>query len=245
MKRESIVHKDVTGIIINILEYQENDLIVSFLTKEYGFVQCVVKGANKSSNKSFYLIKLFNELRFDMLNYRPQELAVFKSGTIINSCDYTSLKYTNLNMLMLVSESLYKIRNAEVRIDQDFYKVIALVLKQLQLNESANWFYLNYFLLVILKLLGLELVLDRCIYCGSQSNIKSFSNYELGFVCTNCVHLLEDESNSDKEYLNYLYNLNKHQLIKVSPDIEKEVLRLLTVTLYDRSGILLNSASML
>ncbi|MDR1782256.1 MAG: DNA repair protein RecO [Bacilli bacterium] len=236
--------KDVRGIIINILDYKDNDVIVSFISKEYGFIQCVVRGAKKATNKNYYLIKLFNELDFDMMNYQKNELAIFKSGTIINSCDYTKLNYDNINMLMLISECLYKIRNTDVNLSFRFYEVIKLIINHLE-NSNNNWFFLNYFLLIILKVLGLELVLDKCIYCGSQTKIKAFSRYELGFVCNDCLNINDDELIYNKEYLEYLYNLNKHREIDITKNIEKQVFRMLSETLYDRSGILLNSASML
>ncbi|MDR3215371.1 MAG: DNA repair protein RecO [Bacilli bacterium] len=245
MRNENKLFKGINGIIINIVEYKDNDLIVTFLTRELGFIQTIVKGAQKKGNKSFYLISLFNELTFDVVNYQKNELSIFKSGDIINACDYTTLSLDNLNMMMLISEILYKMRNSDIVDNKDFFKLVKYVMRIIVDNNNDSWYYLNYLLLVVLNKLGVSLVLDRCIICSKQEKIVAFSNHELGFICQDCLNEFNDDLNTDQQLLSYLYNLNKHLLVRKDEINNKLVFRMLINYLHEKTGILLNSVILL
>ncbi|MEG0569772.1 MAG: recombination protein O N-terminal domain-containing protein, partial [Erysipelotrichales bacterium] len=86
-----MITKDIKGIVFNILNYKDNDLIVDVFTYDYGFIQLYVKGAAKIKNKSFYIFKLFNEISFDVAKLDINGLSTYRSGSIIKVFDYTKL----------------------------------------------------------------------------------------------------------------------------------------------------------
>ncbi|MEG0686981.1 MAG: DNA repair protein RecO, partial [Erysipelotrichales bacterium] len=194
-----MITKDIKGIVFNILNYKDNDLIVDVFTYDYGFIQLYVKGAQKIKSKSFYIFKLFNEISFDIAKMDLNGLSTYRSGSIIKVFDYTKLDYTQINCSMLISELLVKIKELKDFNIKRYYKDLQLVLSLMLENKTL--FHINYFLNKTLIILGSGLVLDECQVCGSKKEIVGFSPILSGFVCSNDS---QDDMLCDKDLLLYL-----------------------------------------
>lgn len=233
------ITKDLHGIIFNIFNYKENDLIADVFTKEYGAIQLYVKGAQKTTSKSFFIFKQFNIITFDVSKLNLKELSMYKSGEVKEVFDYTKLNYEQMNTTMLISELLVKIKHLNDYDYQNYYQELLIIISDLKTNRKPVQFILNYFLYISLKVLGSGLVLDSCYQCSKQHNIIAYDIINNGFICLACF-----EGNSkylkDQTILNYLYKLPKYEEIDDNALIyDKAIFELLIDCLKENTGVYL------
>ena len=235
-----MIIKDLDGIVFNSISYKDNDLIVDVYTHEYGFIQLYVKGAQKTSSKSFYIFKMFNIIKFDLSKIDLDNLSIYRSGSIVEVFDYTKIDYDMMNVVSFISECLIRIKELK---DFDQKKYYASLIKAVADLKSKNSYLdvVNYFLLNTLDVLGAQIVLDRCCYCNQTTQIEAYDLEMNGFVCHNCIgssRVIKDEM-----FLKYLYNLNKNSIggILVEQSLKMRVFKLLYSIMYDNVGIQLRS----
>ncbi|WP_423364563.1 DNA repair protein RecO [Mycoplasma sp. P36-A1] len=229
------ITKDINGIIFDVLEYKDNDLIVSVLSKEYGFMQLYVKGGAKVTSKSFYIIKQFNEITFDVSKLNIDSLSLYKSGTNISVFDYTSLSYNQINACLLLAELFNKIKEID---NFDYVKYYDFIKKYLEsIKQNNNIYYLiNLFLYNTLVILGAYPIIDKCVICNNDNSIVGFDIENFGFVCKNCqsnAYILKD-----KVVLTTLYEINNQELkSSSSKSSNKIIMNILTNYLSENTGV--------
>lgn len=228
--------KNLHGIIFNSFNYKENDLIVDVVCLELGFIQLYVKGGQKLTTKSFYILNMFNVIDFDINNHQ-QGLLNYRGGRIIKSFDYTKLSYNKMNVIMIISEILMRIKHESVQTKQ-LYLTLEKVLIDINTHKS-DYDLLNLFLIEVLNIVGLSLKLDGCLYCEKSKDIVAYCWDNHGFVCSSC--LSEDNLVYDKEVLTYLYKLNQGYYYEITENKKKLILRYLLQLLNDNAGIYLKS----
>lgn len=234
------ITKDLHGIIFNLFNYKENDLIVDVFCYEYGFMQLYVKGGQKTTSKSFFIFKLFNVISFDLFNFNPNGLSNYKSGSAVKVFDFTKLDYDKINVMMLICEVLLKIKHLKDNDYQKFYLDVYQIV--LDIYQQKPFFTLNYFLNKTLKLLGCQPIFDCCCHCGKTNDIIAYDLENNGFVCMACY---EDNLKylTNKNILNYLYGLDKNvEIENNSRYYDKYVFTLLIAMVNDNAGLYLQAA---
>lgn len=241
--------KNIEGIVFNIFNYQENALIVDVLTKEYGFISLCVKGGQKSSSKAFYILKMFNIITFDISKLNIEGLSNYRSAQVIEYFDYTKLDYFTMNMMMLISELLIKIKPLNDLNLTNYYQILKQIVIKVNKAESDNSSLLNLLLLETFKILGSQPILDSCMLCNKIENIKAYSYSSHGFICQECLNdnrLLENDKISyQNELLRYLYYLNKYQIIEVDNKLKINLRYYFLNILNENTGIYLKSSQYL
>ena len=233
-----IITKDLEGIVFNIFNYKENDLIVDVLCKQYGFMQLYVRGAQKTTAKSFYVFRLFNKITFDVSKLNLVELSTYKSGFVNQVFDYTKLDYEQMNSVMFIEELLIKIKHQQDISYQAYYQELELVIDKIRTNENS-YFVINYFLYKTLGILGCAPILNCCSNCAKTSQIVAYDISKSGFVCQNCYDATT-KNISEVKVLEYLYELNDKKEITNNQKIyDKIIFRLLIDILNDNAGIYL------
>ncbi|MDL2211504.1 DNA repair protein RecO [Erysipelotrichaceae bacterium OttesenSCG-928-M19] len=234
------ITKDLHGIVINTLKYKTSDLIVDVFCLEYGFMQLYVRGAQKTTSKSFYIFQLFNIITFDLSKLNLDELSIYKSGSIEQVFDFTNLDYDKINIVMFVNELLNRIKRLSDNNYNNYYQDITSFLSDI---HTTNPFYLlNWFLYQSLVVLGCQPTLDCCVECNKASKIVAFDLINNGFICQNCF-----DGNSkyltDKNILNYLYKIStKEEIANNSLNYDREIFRILLEMINENAGVYLESA---
>lgn len=235
-----MIIKDLNGIVFNLFNYKENDLIVDVFTKEYGFMQLYIRGGQKTTSKSFFVFSKFNIIKFDLSKYNNNGLSIYKSGSVLKAYDFINLSFEQINLMMLFEELLEKIKHEKIVSDIYFETLISIIYNSKN-NNISHLFLINYLLVQTLKNLGCELTLDKCFHCESKTKIKVFDYEVNGFVCENCLE--NSQLNTfEKDYLIYFFNLNTYNNYDIiESKIEKEIFKYLSSILFDNAGIYLVS----
>ncbi len=175
--------KKVEGIVLSEFSYKETSKIIQVLTKEYGVVSFLAKGA-KNIKSELRLATTKITYGFFISNFKPNSLSVLTSVDIRNPFkeikkDIEKISYASF-LLELTSQVAKNNFNEKVFID--------LLASLIKIEEGYSPLILSDILeLKYLYYLGVMPNLDGCCICGSKDNIVALSSKEGGYVCKNCV----------------------------------------------------------
>ena len=172
----------VEGFILNTTNYGESSLVINILTKEYGIIGLMAKGAKSIKNKLHALTMKFT-YGFFYIYYKENKLSILSDVDIIEPFknihqDLTKISY--LTYLCDLTNQVYRESN-----EQEIYELfISTVYK---LNEDVNPIVLaNILETKYLNFLGVGLNLDSCLRCGSTKNIVTI--IDGGLLCRDCYY---------------------------------------------------------
>jgi DNA repair protein RecO len=239
-----VIIKALEGIVVDLLDQKDDDLIASILTKDYGLLKVYVKGAKKTKNKSFYIFKVLNIIEFDLSSLNPKGISSYKSGANIKVFNYTNLTLEQSNLVAMIIELLVKI-NQVYEHDDDYYRLIKETIGLLNQDyQHQTLAILNNVLLKTLGILGVGLHLDTCLACNDehQQRVVAFDIDQAGFICQK--HCQKDHRLiTDKKLLEYLFYLNhdNYEMLASYHVYHKVINQLLNKYLIENTGVYLNS----
>ena len=77
---------NLTGIVININDYEENDEIITVFTKELGLITFIARGVKKITSKNKISLSWLAISNFELfLSSHPNRMSKLMRGTLINN----------------------------------------------------------------------------------------------------------------------------------------------------------------
>lgn len=232
----------VKGIIISEKSYSETSKLINILTKEYGIVGLIAKGAKnlKSPLRSVTEKLTYGYFQF---NYKKDKLSNLICVDVINP--FTNIKKD----LLKISYASYLLELTSGVVKQSNEKEIFNLLEEslLKIEEGFDPIIITNILeLKYLDYLGIKPELNSCSVCGS-TKILTVSTNKGGFVCTNCH---TNEKIIDKKtikVLRLLYYVDISKISKISlNDKTKEEIDNFINEYYDKyAGLYLKSKQFL
>lgn len=229
----------VCGIITSETPYSETSKILNILTKEYGTIGVIAKGARSIKSK---LRSVSTRLTFGYFHiyYKEKGLSTLVNVDIIDNLKNIKTNIENVSyacyLLELVTQVMKHEYNKEI-----FNLLISSLLK---INEGFdNAVITNIIELKMLDYLGVRPIIDECAICGNKTNIITISGDRGGYICKNCRQ--DEYIVSDKTIklirMFYYVDISKISKLKISEKIKYE-LNMFISTYYDRyTGIYLKS----
>ena len=233
----------IEGIVVNERAHGETSKIVQILTKEYGIISVIAKGARtlKSDFRSS-TTKLIHGYFY--MNYKENKLSILTSVDVISSFrniqkDITRISYASY-MLDLAEQVTKQNCNLEIynnliyslnKIEEGFDPVVICSILELK--------YLGY--------LGVMPVLDGCSICGIKNNLVTLSSDKGGYVCRNCLTNEKIVSEKTMKLIRMFYyvDISKISTLEVSNDTKKEI-HVFLDQYYDRyTGLYIKTKSLL
>ncbi len=229
----------IEGIILNERAYGESSKIINVLTKKYGIIGMIAKGARTLKSE---LRSVSSKLTYGNFNvyYKEGKLSTLSSVDVIDNFknikkDIHKISYAAF--LLELAEQVYKQKN-----DEDIYNL--LISGLLKINENFDPLVItNIIELKYLDYLGVMPIIDRCCVCGNTSSIATLSSYKGGYLCNNCR--TDEKIVSDKTIklirMFYYVDISKISKLDVSDITKKEINHFLD-DYYDRyTGLYLKS----
>ena len=237
-----MVYKKVEGIVVSEFTYEESSKIIKIFSKD-GIFSVICKGAKKIKSPFFGTTGKFTYGVFNIL-YKDIGLSKLVDADILN--DYRNIKkdIVKSSYITYITElSLQVYKHEEKSNIYDLYMA-----SMNKINEGYDPLVITDILrLKLLDNLGIKPVIDKCVVCGSTSDIASVSSYLGGFVCKNCLNnepLVDIKTISLIRGLYYV-DINKISKLDITDKIKKEMDTFIN-DYYDRySGIYLKSKSIL
>lgn len=211
----------VEGIVVSEQAYGETSKIIRILTKEYGLIGCIAKGAKKVKSD---LRNTTSKLTYGYfhINYKQDKLSNLVSVDIINS-----YKIIRKNISLISYASFLIELSEQVERHSNNCATFSILISTLnKINEGYDPLVLmNIVELKYLNLLGVMPNLDSCSGCGSTTDIVTLSNIKGGYVCKNCHTTEKIISNKTLKLIrmfNYI-DIDKISNIDVSLDVKNEI----------------------
>lgn len=221
---------DIEGIIINSIDYKENNKILKVFTRELGVISVMHKNQKKYQNELDIGLDLFAVSRFDLIKgknfYYVQEIDLVKSNFYLRE-DVFKNAYATV-IIDFIKNIMF-----EESPDEKLYGLVIKTIDMLKYNYNVIDL-LNAFMIKLTAFLGVQPILDNCVICGT--NFKKSYGFSIdmgGIICDNCktgdyfdIYLDEIEL----RYLKFLlYNkLEKIDCIKIDTSNKIKIRKLLS-----------------
>lgn len=203
----------IKGLVLNINDYKENDVILQIISEDKGFLSLIVKGQKKINTKRHFNNLCLYEFIIDYKDNKT--IYTLHNGKLIES-------YYEDNDLMLLAfkniivELCYKSKELY---EKEMYFNIVHCLKMM--NKNNLYLLGSLFVSYILKINGISPNVDECVICGNKKVI-SISNSYGGFLCEahKGEEIIYDQIRLKKFRLINKANYNNYELIDIDYDFK-------------------------
>ena len=235
---------EVDGFVLSEIPYGESSKIINVLTREYGVIGIMCKGAKSLKNR--YRVPTMN-LSYSHFNimYKENKLSTLVSADVINPFKLVKSDILLVSFLAYLTEltsQVVKQSNDIENIYDDFIKTILKLEDGLDPIVLTNILEIKY-----LEYLGVLFNLDECVICGSKNNIATFDADKGGYICINCLtnEIIVDKKVIKMIRMYYYVNIDSIKEIKVD-DLTKNTINKYLDLYYERyTGLYLNSKDFL
>lgn len=177
--------KRIEGIVASEMPYGETSKILNIITKDYGVIGVIAKGAKRLKSNIRSVSQRFCYASFEVY-YKEGKLSTLISADVINPLANIKKDIEKISYLNFITELTSGVlKQAESKEIYDLY-----VSSFLKINEGFDSMVITNILeLKYLDYLGIAPVLDGCYLCGNK-DVVTLSSYKGGFVCRK--HLEDD-----------------------------------------------------
>lgn len=235
---------EVDGFVLSEIPYGESSKIINVLTREYGVIGIICKGAKSLKNRYRVPTMKLSYSHFNIM-YKENKLSTLVSADVINPFKLVKSDILLVSFLAYLTEltsQVVKQSNDIENIYDDFIKTILKLEDGLDPIVLTNILEIKY-----LEYLGVLFNLDECVICGSKNNIATFDADKGGYICINCLtnEIIVDKKVIKMIRMYYYVNIDSIKEIKVD-DLTKNTINKYLDLYYERyTGLYLNSKDFL
>ncbi len=233
----------VEGIVISETPYGETSKIINLLTKEYGIIGIIGKGAN-SLKSPLRAVTLKYTYGFFHIYYKENKLSILKEVDVIDDLKTIKNDIILISYLSYLVDLAYQVSKQSSELG--IYEILIAGIKKI--NQGMNPLVItNIIELKLLPFLGVGLELDKCIICGTKNNILTIDADKGGYVCQKCYtdEVLVSNKTLKLIRLYYYVELDSITELKISKEVIDEINRFID-RYYERyTGLYLKSKQFL
>jgi DNA repair protein RecO (recombination protein O) len=178
------------GIVLRKIPFKETSYIVDVLSKDFGHISLMAKGARSAKSKYVGQLELLNELDLTLYHNPSSEWHIYKSSSLIKA----HLFETTFRVGIVMQAAVEILRQILVT-NYDACEMYELFHKYLEYIETVknNEIAIFWrFLLSLFKNIGIEFNLESCIMCSRKDNFVGYFPQKHGFVCKECYRPIHE-----------------------------------------------------
>ena len=233
----------IEGIVLNERSYSETSKIIYLLTKEYGYISVLAKGA-KQIKSSLRSVSTKFTYGYFQINYKKEKLSNLISCDIINPFkniqkDLMKISYASY-LLDLTEQVMKQTQNNNV------FSLLIMTLSKME--EGFHPGILTSILeLKYLSFLGVMPILDSCSLCGTKVGIITLNASRGGYICNKCHTNEPIYSKKTIQLLRMFYyvDISKISTLEVNEKVGKELNMFLEEYYEKYTGLYLKSKNFL
>ena len=235
--------KQIEGFVVQEIPYKETSKIINVLTKEYGIIGIICKGAKSIKNVNRPLTTKYTYGFFNVY-FKENKLSTLVSVDLINDLSNIKTDLTLLSYTTYITELITQV------VKQGFYEEIydIFIATVLKINNKLDPLILTNILEIkMLDYLGVSLNLNSCNKCGNKTNIVTIDGDVGGYVCKNCLtnEIIVKPSTIKMLRMYYYVDIKTISDLKISSTTKNEINNFLS-RYYDRyTGLYLKSKNFL
>jgi DNA repair protein RecO (recombination protein O) len=181
------------AIVLQSMDFGERDKLITLLTKRYGKLKGIAKGAKKSKKRFAGTLEIFSYVSLNFFEKENLGLARIEGVSLIEP-------FSKINeSIEKVTYGSYfvELANEMVGEREENKAIFSLLLYFLRLlnREKVNEDYVRIFEVRLLTLLGYQPQLEKCLICETElgpDTVNWFSLKRGGVVCPKCHRGIED-----------------------------------------------------
>ena len=234
---------EVEGIVLKETLYSETSKVIQVLTKEFGLVSMIAKGALsiKSNLRSLTIPFLYG--KFD-ISYKKDKLSILKSGKIIKlyGSGSNSLKlYAYMSYLSELTFNVLKENN-----DSEIFNILKEGLDKIYdgfdpevIKNIIEFKYLEY--------LGITPNFSVCQKCNEQKDFYAIDGKNGGFICHDCYTNEELIPSNFPKIVDRFINVDIKTIKEINlKDSDKKIINNFLKEYYEKySAVYINSTKFL
>lgn len=217
--------EQVSGVVVRFADYKDYHRMLTLFTPKYGMISVLSPGSKRPKSP----LRAGSEM-FVFGNFTIKAKGERKTLSEVEIVD----SFYDLRMDIEALACCYYMRDFceyASKTEQDNPEMFTLFVRCLSLlsNDKTDTNLVRYaFEVNALKILGLNVILDKCIECGKEANKGFFNIEEGGVVCENCRNKHFSTVEVSKRAVNTLklvseLSLDKLAVIKINEDLKKEM----------------------
>lgn len=237
------MNTEVEGFVLTETPYGETSKIINVLTRKYGLIGIMCKGAKSLKNRYRVPTMKLSYSRFNII-YKENKLSTLISADVINPLKTIKSDILLVSFLTYITELTNQVikQSNNHKIYDDFIKIILKLENGLDPVVLTNILEIKY-----LEYLGVLFNLDECVICGDKKNIATFDPDKGGYICSNCLtnELIVDKKIIKMIRLYYYINIDSIKEIKVDEETKNTINKYLDLYYERYTGLYLNSKDFL
>ncbi|MDD3821430.1 MAG: DNA repair protein RecO [Bacilli bacterium] len=235
--------KKVEGVIVGEYNYSESSKILKVITKEYGLISMIAKGARRLKNN---LRAVSDKLTYGHFHiyYKEDKLSNLISVDVINVFKNIRRDIKSISYATFITELVQQVVKDEY--NQEIYQILINSLLKIEAGFDPL-VITNILELKMLEYLGVKPVLDNCAVCGNKKDIVTLSSRKGGYLCLDCYDGEKKVSQKAIKLIRMFYYVDIAKITKLSiSDKVKQEIDLFIDDYYDcYTGLYLKSKQFL
>lgn len=175
----------VEGIVIRSFDYGEGNKIITILTKEYGKMSVMVRGAKKLKSRHSAITLLFTYGEF--VFFKTGSMGTLSNGEIIKSYQPLREDIHKAAYAAYLSELTERLLGEQDRPAWVFDQLLA-ALEAIEGDKDLQ-IVTHIYEMLMLGFAGYSPDLSQCVSCGSVNGDMALSSSMGGLLCPRCRHL--------------------------------------------------------
>ena len=234
----------IEGVVVNEKDYGETSKLVYIMTRKYGLISVMAKGAKKIKS-SLRIASSKLVYGYFYMYYKEGKISTLIEVDIID--DYKTIRSDLLKIGY--ASFICELVGQVVKQTRDYESLFDLFTASLsKINENFDPMVITNILeLQLLPFLGVSPLLDECAICGDVSAIITVSADKFGFLCQKCRTNEYIVDSKTIKFLRMLYyvDISKISKLEISDKIKNEI-NFFIDEFYDRhTGLYLKSKQFL
>lgn len=197
-----MVEERTPAVVLRARPYGESDKIVTFLTRDWGKVTGIAKGAKRSKRRFVNVLDSFTQVQLYFRPSRGDGLAFIFRCDLLRNFRAPSQDLERYALASYVTE-LIDVMIADREAGEEAYSLLLAGLTTLEEQPVLSAIFLPAFTLLLLSCTGYAPNVTECQHCGmvigTSEGAAAFSPSRGGLLCQRChdsggmiLHLSED-----------------------------------------------------
>lgn len=173
------------GFMLGSQVINDQDKIVSILTKDRGMIKAVAPGALKKKNRFGSMFELFTEVNFFYYSKEGRDLVTLSKGDIINSYFDTVSDSSRVFYFFFIDELIERFIPEKFKAKR-LYNLVSSILNSSISGIKPNKLLL-YFLIWFLRIEGVMFAPRLCYSCFRRDLVDAWIKIDYsGIICNKC-----------------------------------------------------------
>lgn len=172
-----MIEKIVTGIVLEKFVF-EDEHIVKILSEGGDVVSLKAKGLDNYTSKNRMSLNIFNTVEVEYFTSPSNRKHTGRLKTARANKEFIKDNENTLNVMNVVRNLILDTNNNSILT----YKTLERIIFSLE-NNNLLFQEILALMIITLRQNGITPIIDRCVKCGSNQDITSFSIYEGGLMC--------------------------------------------------------------